>query len=213
MRASTWARSRSWASSSVRPSSVATRERRSENSHDARSMTASASREVTISSSMVSSSTSASTPPRPGGGRSPGRVAETPCASTWRRPLTMPRCQACAPFCSSCSRSRRRTKTVCSQGLSISERLPSSADCTSGARFRTSSSTYSRRAWAARCEDPAAVAMWESWPFREFLTVKGLYTTAPALGSLGSWSLLVLTRSSRLTPSHMAMPAATKIDE
>ena len=41
------------------------------------------------------------------------------------------------------------------------------------------------------------------------------YTTAPALGSFGSCSLPgpALTRSSRLTPSHMAMPAATKIEE
>ena len=41
------------------------------------------------------------------------------------------------------------------------------------------------------------------------------YTTAPALGSFGSCSLpgLALTRSSRLTPSHMAMPAATKMEE
>ena len=41
-----------------------------------------------------------------------------------------------------------------------------------------------------------------------------LYTTAPAFGSLGSRSLpLARTKSSRLTPSHMAIAAATKTDE
>ena len=62
-RASTWARTGSWASSSERRSSDASRERRSANSHDARSMMASARRDVRISRSMVSSSTS-DRPPR-----------------------------------------------------------------------------------------------------------------------------------------------------
>lgn len=43
----------------------------------------------------------------------------------------------------------------------------------------------------------------------------GPQTTAPAFGSLGSSFLWTgpLTRSSRLTPSHIAMAAATKHDE
>ena len=41
-----------------------------------------------------------------------------------------------------------------------------------------------------------------------------LYTTAPAFGSFGSsFAWPALTRSSRLTPSHIAMAAATKTDE
>jgi len=43
----------------------------------------------------------------------------------------------------------------------------------------------------------------------------GVQTTAPAFGSSGSRPGLPppLTRSSRLTPSHMAMEAATKQEE
>jgi hypothetical protein len=94
MRASTCARSRSCASSSVRPSSVATRERRSANSQDARSMMASASREVTISSSIVSSSTSVRPSRAPGSGRSTGREADAPLCSAGASP---PRCRGARP--------------------------------------------------------------------------------------------------------------------
>jgi hypothetical protein len=54
------------------------RERRSLNSQEARSMMASARRELRISRSMVASSTSDSFCARPGGGRSCGREADTP---------------------------------------------------------------------------------------------------------------------------------------
>ncbi len=50
--------------------------------------------------------------------------------------------------------------------------------------------------------------------FRNSVGFGPLYTTAPELGSFGSASFVpALTRSSRLTRSHITMPAATKIDE
>ncbi len=164
----------SWGSSSLRPSSCATRERRSANSQEARSMMASARREVTISSSMASSETSEKlampvmAPPAdvatpllraPGACSSPGRVLATPRVSTWRRPLTMPRCQACAPVIRLCTSSRRRCAVACSLGLSCRLRACSMAVCTTPTRPLTSSSVYKRRAWLAMASGAARSAM------------------------------------------------------
>ena len=104
-------------------------------------MMASASLDVTISSSMVSSGTSvkAAWAP-PGGGRSVERDTEPPVTKAERRPATMPRCQDCAPAISDCTRSRRRWKTACSEGLSSNVRAASIAACTTDVRPLTSCS-------------------------------------------------------------------------
>ena len=102
-------------------------------------MIASASREVTISSSIASSDTSENCSLLLGG-RSAPRVAPTPWASAWRKPETIVRCQPCAPAFIVWNSSRRRWNSACSAGFSISERVASSADCTTPTSPLTSSS-------------------------------------------------------------------------
>ena len=104
------------------------RERRSVNSQEARSIIASAKRELRISVSMVSSSTS-DMPGlvRPGGGRSPGREADTmPLTSAPRSAEMMPLVQVGAALRRSVATSRRLYWRLCSADCVASSLAPSS---------------------------------------------------------------------------------------
>ncbi len=104
------------------------RERRSVNSHDERSIIDSASLELTISCSMVSSSTRLSFALRVDeSGRSPGWVADT--MPLWRAPFSievMPCSQNGAAFCRAGRSSRRFAATLGSATWLISNRAPRS---------------------------------------------------------------------------------------
>ena len=115
------------------------RDRRSENSHDARSITASASREVTISNSIASSSTKDNAAPA-ARANSLLRMEDMVPPSEWRNEVTTPRCHSWALLVSSCSVSRRRMTTACSAGLSSSARAVSIVPCTKPTKPLTSSS-------------------------------------------------------------------------
>ena len=108
MRASTWGRSTSLTSSSSRRSSDSMRERRSVNSHEARSIIASARRELRISASIVLLSTSDKSAARiECEGNSPIRDGTTPLVNASLNSSVMPFSQAGAARCSSISISRR----------------------------------------------------------------------------------------------------------
>jgi hypothetical protein len=131
-RASTCGRRMSLVSSSSRLSSMFMRERRSVNSHEARSIIARASRELRISCSMVSSSTRLSFGPgrlaAARDGRSPSLVCCTvPVAKDdWSR-LVMP--------CSQTGKER------CSVGISSRRRMATAGSATAAARSRAPCST------------------------------------------------------------------------
>ena len=94
-------------------------------SHEARSDIASASRELRISPSIVSSSTSVSggCARLEGRGRSPGRAADTPPASeATRTALLMPICQPPAPAFSDSASSRRANCAAPAEGCDSSSR-------------------------------------------------------------------------------------------
>ena len=139
------------------------RERRSVNSQDARSIIDSASLELMISCSIVSSSTRLSFAWRLGvSGRSPGRVADTsPLRRAPRSIEVMPCSQCGAALCSSATASRRRTATAGSATLLSSTRAPWSTACTTAGRPASSPSTYERLACWANAVGLAGVGMGE----------------------------------------------------
>ncbi len=129
MRASTCGRRMSLVSSSSRFSSMFMRERRSVNSHDARSIIASARRELRISCSIVSSSTRLRLPPaRPAAtcaGSSPRRVCGTvPVFSAARSIEIIPCSQIGNAGCSVGSNSRRFSATAGSATVAASSFAP-----------------------------------------------------------------------------------------
>ncbi len=218
MRASTCGRRMSLASSSSRCSSTFMRERRSVNSQDARSIIASARRELRISCSMVSSSTRlslASGRPFDCTGSAPSRVCETvPLCSASRRSVVMPAQPDRKRFCWTTGdlaplQRRHRLGDGCRRAGAHPGRRPATTAGIPSSRR----SAYDRLACCASAVGLAGVGMgWECDPSGESRV--RLYTTAPAFGSSGSCSLAAgLTRSSRLTPSHIAMAAATNTDE
>src|SRR5574337_993919 len=147
MRASTCARSMSWMSSSWRCSSSAMRARRSVNSHDARSMIASARREVRISRSIVSLSTSAR-PPAGADAVAPWAAiaAVAPCSTTSCSAAATSACHRGACLPRPCTKSRRRCAVRYSAGRSSSLRVSLRMCATTCGKPLTSSSTYIRRA-------------------------------------------------------------------
>ena len=111
------------------------RERRSVNSHEARSIIASARRELRISCSIVSSSTRLSLAPgrfdAACAGSSPSRVCGTvPVARAARSSVVMPSCQIGNARCRIGSSSRRLSATAGSATAAASIFAPWSIACT-----------------------------------------------------------------------------------
>ena len=144
MRASTWGRKTSLVSSSSRFSSKFMRERRSVNSDDARSIMASAKRELRISSSIVSTSTNVSKSPRPeGSGMLPDLAPGTvplPCAAVFNME-TMLLSQNGAARRTSGTSSRRFINSGGSATWLAKTRTPRSTACTTAGIPLSSPST------------------------------------------------------------------------
>ena len=125
------------------------RERRSVNSQEARSIIASARRELRISCSIVSSSTRLSLllPEAPWIGSSPSRVCVTvPVLSAARRSVAMPSCQIGKAPCSTGMSSRRLSATAGSATAAARSRAPWSIAWTMTGIPPSSRSAYDRLA-------------------------------------------------------------------